>query len=89
MPKIKPRSKRQTLSKRHSIEKKIGRHNQKMRRLAKRYPEARKKMKKDLGVPHLCPLKEELIKKYEEARLQKQQEKLMAKEAKKTEKKAN
>ena len=46
MPRQKPRSRRQTLHKKHSIEKKIGQHKQKMRRLAKKHPEIRKKLKK-------------------------------------------
>ncbi|BFU23001.1 GTP-binding protein [Entamoeba histolytica] len=83
MARSKPRNKRQTLSKKHSIEKKIGRHNQKMRRLAKKFPEARKKLKKEPGVPHLYPFKEELIHKYENALKKKQEDKIAARDARK------
>ena len=83
MPRQKPKSKRQTLHKKHAIEKKVGQHKQKMRKLAKKYPEIRKKLKKDPGVPHLLANKEELIKKYENALRKKEEEKLAAKEQRK------
>lgn len=83
MPRQKPRSRRQTLHKKHSIEKKIGQHKQKMRRLAKKHPEIRKKLKKDPGVPHLHPLKEEFIQKYENALKRKEEQRLAQKEQRK------
>ena len=84
MPRQKPKSKRQTLHKKHAIEKKVGQHKQKMRKLAKKFPEARRKLKKDPGVPHLYPLKEELIQKYENALRKKEEEKQAQREQKKS-----
>ncbi|ELP88358.1 hypothetical protein EIN_227910 [Entamoeba invadens IP1] len=86
MPKIKPKNHHQKLSKKHSIEKKIGQHNQKMRRLAKKFPEIRRKIKTDPGVPHLCALKEQLVEKYENALKRKVEAKEQAREAAKAKK---
>ena len=81
MAKLKQRSKRQTLHKKHAIEKKVRAHNRKMRKLAKEIPESRRLKKKDPGVPHLYPFKEELVRHYEQARERKLEEKREAKEA--------
>ncbi|KAL7713488.1 GTP-binding protein [Entamoeba marina] len=73
MPKVRPKNKRQKLSKKHAIEKKIAQHNKKMKKLAKQFPESRRKIKKDPGIPHLYPFKEDLIRKYEAATNRKEQ----------------
>ncbi|KAJ2891756.1 hypothetical protein MKZ38_000002 [Zalerion maritima] len=57
----KPRSKRGTVRLRHKIEKKSAAKQRKDRKLAKKDPTWRSKLKKDPGIPNLFPYKEKLL----------------------------
>ncbi|KAH7326583.1 nucleolar GTP-binding protein 2 [Stachybotrys elegans] len=82
----KPKSKRSTSRLRHKIEKKSAAKQRKDRKLAKKNPEWRSKLKKDPGIPNLFPYKEKLLEEIEEKRLRKaeaaQRRKELAKAAK-------
>ncbi|KAF5569607.1 nuclear GTP-binding protein [Fusarium phyllophilum] len=70
----KPKSKRTPVRLRHKIEKASAAKQKKERKLAKRNPEWRSKLKKDPGIPNLFPYKEKLLQEIEENRLKKAEE---------------
>ena len=59
---------------RHKIEKASAAKQRKQRKLAKKNPEWRSKLKKDPGIPNLFPYKEKLLEEIEEKRLRKAEE---------------
>ncbi|TWU77995.1 hypothetical protein ED733_006138 [Metarhizium rileyi] len=65
----KPKSKRSTTRLRNKIEKASVAKQRKQRKLAKKNPEWRSKLKKDPGIPNLFPYKEKLLQEIEEKRL--------------------
>ncbi|KAI5466699.1 P-loop containing nucleoside triphosphate hydrolase protein [Mariannaea sp. PMI_226] len=70
----KPKSKRGTTRLRHKIEKASAAKQRKERKLAKKNPEWRSKLKKDPGIPNLFPYKEKILQEIEEKRLKKAEE---------------
>ncbi|KAF4340048.1 nuclear GTPase [Fusarium beomiforme] len=70
----KPKSKRTPVRLRHKIEKASAAKQKKERKLAKKNPEWRSKLKKDPGIPNLFPYKEKLLQEIEENRLKKVEE---------------
>ncbi|KAF4122529.1 nuclear GTP-binding protein [Geosmithia morbida] len=82
----KPKSKRGTTRLRHKIQKASASKQRKDRKLAKKNPEWRTKLKKDPGIPNLFPYKEKLLEEIEQKRLKKieetQKRREMAKAAK-------
>ncbi|TPX16708.1 uncharacterized protein E0L32_003649 [Thyridium curvatum] len=82
----KPKSKRTPVRLRHKIEKASAAKQRKQKKLAKKNPEWRSKLKKDPGIPNLFPYKERLLHQIEETKMRKQEEaqrrKEMAKAAK-------
>ncbi|PKS06417.1 hypothetical protein jhhlp_007165 [Lomentospora prolificans] len=76
----KPKSKRGTSRLRHKIEKKSAAKQRKDRKLAKKNPEWRSKLKKDPGIPNSFPYKEKVLQEIEENRLRKQEEAARRKE---------
>ncbi|KAJ9157732.1 Ribosome biogenesis GTP-binding protein [Pleurostoma richardsiae] len=70
----KPKSKRTPVRLRHKIEKKSAAKQRKDRKLAKKNPEWRTKLKKDPGIPNLFPYKDKLLKEIEETRERKKEE---------------
>lgn len=77
----KPMSKRTPVRLRNKIEKKSRAKQRKDRKLAKKNPEWRSKLKKDPGIPNLFPYKERLLQQIEEAKIQKQEDLRRRKEA--------
>jgi len=69
-----PKSKRTTTRLRHKIEKSSAAKQRKQRKLAKKNPEWRSKLKKDPGIPNSFPFKEKLLHQIEENRLRRQEE---------------
>ncbi|PHH74932.1 hypothetical protein CDD80_2743 [Ophiocordyceps camponoti-rufipedis] len=67
----KPKSKRGTTRLRHKIEKASAAKQRKQRKLAKKNPEWRSKLKKDPGIPNMFPYKERLLEEMEQKRLKK------------------
>ncbi|KAJ4130710.1 nuclear GTP-binding protein nug1 [Fusarium equiseti] len=82
----KPKSKRTPVRLRHKIQKASAAKQKKERKLAKKNPEWRTKLKKDPGIPNLFPYKEKLLQEIEENRIKKaemaQKRKELAKAAK-------
>ncbi|KAF7544076.1 hypothetical protein G7Z17_g10236 [Cylindrodendrum hubeiense] len=82
----KPTSKRGTTRLRQKIVKASAAKQKKLRKLGKKNPEWRSKLKKDPGIPNLFPYKEKVLQEIEEARLKKaddaKKRKEMAKAAK-------
>ncbi|TFB04075.1 Nuclear GTP-binding protein NUG1 [Trichoderma ghanense] len=82
----KPKSKRTTTRLRNKIQKASAAKQRKDRKLAKKNPEWRSKLKKDPGIPNLFPYKERVLEEIEQKRAQKAEEaqrrKEMAKAAK-------
>ncbi|KAK3902211.1 P-loop containing nucleoside triphosphate hydrolase protein [Staphylotrichum tortipilum] len=70
----KPKSKRTTVRLRHKIEKASAAKQRKAKKLAKKNPEWRSKLKKDPGIPNLFPYKEKLLHQIEEERIRKKEE---------------
>ncbi|KAM3550381.1 hypothetical protein MY1884_008276 [Beauveria asiatica] len=70
----KPNSKRGTSRLRHKIVKASAAKQRKDRKLAKKNPEWRPKLKKDPGIPNLFPYKEKLLQEIEEKRMKKLEE---------------
>ncbi|KAF5021400.1 hypothetical protein F66182_6549 [Fusarium sp. NRRL 66182] len=70
----KPKSKRTPVRLRHKIEKASAAKQKKERKLAKKNPEWRSKLKKDPGIPNLFPYKEKLLQEIAENRLKKAEE---------------
>ncbi|ROT36958.1 hypothetical protein SODALDRAFT_298678 [Sodiomyces alkalinus F11] len=69
-----PKSKRQPARLRHKIEKASAAKQRKQKKLAKKNPEWRSKLKKDPGIPNLFPYKEKMLQEIEEKRARKQEE---------------
>ncbi|RDA93078.1 hypothetical protein CP533_4073 [Ophiocordyceps camponoti-saundersi (nom. inval.)] len=67
----KPKSKRGTTRLRHKIEKASAAKQRKQRKLAKKNPEWRSKLKKDPGIPNSFPYKERLLEEMEQKRMMK------------------
>nr|CEL73802.1 TPA: GTPase domain containing protein [Toxoplasma gondii VEG] len=62
MVKIKKNSKRQKLSQKYNIEKKVREHRRKMRKTAKQTGgPVRKKHRRDPGIPNSCPFKQDIL----------------------------
>ncbi|KAF4961812.1 hypothetical protein FSARC_10062 [Fusarium sarcochroum] len=70
----KPKSKRTPVRLRHKIQKASAAKQKKDRKLAKKNPEWRSKLKKDPGIPNLFPYKEKLLQEIEENRLKRAEE---------------
>jgi len=70
----KPNSKRTTTRLRNKIQKASAAKQRKERKLAKKNPEWRSKLKKDPGIPNLFPYKEKLLEEIEQKRLKKAEE---------------
>ncbi|GAB1311101.1 nuclear GTP-binding protein nug1 [Madurella fahalii] len=70
----KPKSKRTPVRLRHKIEKASAAKQRKQRKLAKKNPEWRSKLKKDPGIPNLFPYKEKLLHQIEEDRARRKEE---------------
>ncbi|KAK3945321.1 P-loop containing nucleoside triphosphate hydrolase protein [Diplogelasinospora grovesii] len=70
----KPKSKRTPVRLRHKIEKASAAKQRKQRKLAKKNPEWRTKLKKDPGIPNLFPYKEKLLHQIEEDRVRRKEE---------------
>ncbi|KAJ4295867.1 nuclear GTP-binding protein nug1 [Collariella sp. IMI 366227] len=77
----KPKSKRTPTRLRHKIEKASAAKQRKARKLAKKNPEWRSKLKKDPGIPNLFPYKEKLLAQIEEDRTRRKDEAQRRKEA--------
>jgi len=76
----KPKSKRQPVRLRHKIEKASAAKQRKARKIAKKNPEWKSKMKKDPGIPNLFPYKDRILAEVEEQRRKKEEEKARLKE---------
>ncbi|KAI9367327.1 P-loop containing nucleoside triphosphate hydrolase protein [Aspergillus egyptiacus] len=74
MVKLGKNSKRTPVRLRHKIEKASAAKQRKMRKLAKKNPEWRSKIKKDPGIPNLFPHKEKMLQEIEERRRLKAEE---------------
>ncbi|KAL4879566.1 P-loop containing nucleoside triphosphate hydrolase protein [Aspergillus karnatakaensis] len=74
MVKLGKNSKRTPVRLRHKIEKASAAKQKKQRKLAKKNPEWRSKIKKDPGIPNLFPHKEKMLHEIEERRRQKAEE---------------
>ncbi|KIW06827.1 uncharacterized protein PV09_02507 [Verruconis gallopava] len=70
----KPKSKRQPVRLRHKIEKASAAKHRKNRKLAKKDPTWRTRLKKDPGIPNLFPYKEKLLQEIEEKKRLKEEE---------------
>lgn len=85
-PGAEPKSKRTTTRLRNKIQKASAAKQRKDRKLAKKNPEWRSKLKKDPGIPNLFPYKEKMLEEIEQKRAKKAEEfqrrKEMAKAAK-------
>jgi len=77
-------SKRQSLHKKHKVEKKIAEHHRKLRKAARDHPNI-SKSKKDPGIPNLWPFKEEMLHKIEMAKQKATDEKKRKRELRKVE----
>ncbi|KAF2189506.1 hypothetical protein K469DRAFT_658402 [Zopfia rhizophila CBS 207.26] len=82
----KPKSKRVTVRLRHKIEKASAAKQRKARKLAKKNPEWRSKIKKDPGIPNLFPYKDKILQEIEEKRRLKEEENARRREMAKTQK---
>jgi len=69
-----PKSKRQPVRLRHKIEKASAAKQKKGRKLAKKNPEWRSRLKKDPGIPNLFPYKDKILAEIEEGRRRKAEE---------------
>ncbi|EGS17979.1 putative GTP binding protein [Thermochaetoides thermophila DSM 1495] len=76
----KPTSKRKTTRLRAKISKRAAEKKRKERKLARKNPEWRSKLKKDPGIPNLFPYKERLLQQIEEERIRRKEELLRKKE---------
>ncbi|KAI9844210.1 MAG: hypothetical protein M1837_005716 [Sclerophora amabilis] len=74
MVRPKPKSKRTPVRLRHKIEKAGAAKQRKQRKLAKKNPEWRSRLKKDPGIPNLFPYKEKILHEIEEKRRRKDEE---------------
>src|ERR1700722_17657288 len=69
-----PKSKRTPVRLRHKIEKASVAKQKKNRKLAKKNPEWRSRLKKDPGIPNLFPYKDKILAEIEEGRRRKAEE---------------
>ncbi|KAL9587296.1 MAG: hypothetical protein Q9212_000343 [Teloschistes hypoglaucus] len=81
----KPKSKRTPVRLRHKIEKASAAKQRKQRKLAKKNPEWRSRLKKDPGIPNLFPYKDRILQQIEEKKRLKEEEILRRREAIKNE----
>ncbi|KEP64879.1 UNVERIFIED_CONTAM: GNL3L/Grn1 GTPase [Hammondia hammondi] len=73
MVKIKKNSKRQKLSQKYNIEKKVREHRRKMRKTAKQTGgPVRKKHRRDPGIPNSCPFKQDILRTIQARKQQKE-----------------
>ncbi|KAI4277140.1 MAG: hypothetical protein LQ337_002013 [Flavoplaca oasis] len=72
----KPKSKRTPVRLRHKIEKASAAKQRKSRKLAKKNPEWRSRLKKDPGIPNLFPYKDKILQQIEEKKRLKEEEAL-------------
>ncbi|KAL8854592.1 MAG: hypothetical protein Q9221_000627 [Calogaya cf. arnoldii] len=72
----KPKSKRTPVRLRHKIEKASAAKQRKTRKLAKKNPEWRSRLKKDPGIPNLFPYKDKILQQIEEKKRLKEEETL-------------
>ncbi|KAK0656347.1 nucleolar GTP-binding protein 2 [Cercophora newfieldiana] len=70
----KPKSKRTPVRLRHKIQKASAAKQRKDKKLAKKNPEWRTKLKKDPGIPNLFPYKEKLLQQIEEDRVRRKED---------------
>ncbi|KAF2428640.1 hypothetical protein EJ08DRAFT_636559 [Tothia fuscella] len=70
----KPKSKRQPVRLRHKIEKASAAKQRKQRKLGKKDPTWRTRLKKDPGIPNLFPFKEKILQEIEQKKLQKEED---------------
>ncbi|KAM0322876.1 hypothetical protein ACHAQA_009217 [Verticillium albo-atrum] len=75
-----PNSKRQPVRLRHKIQKASLAKQRKDKKLGKKNPEWRSKLKKDPGIPNLYPFKEKVLEEIEETRMRKKEEQLKRRE---------
>jgi nuclear GTP-binding protein len=71
---LEPKSKRVSVRLRHSIQKASAAKQRKDRKLGKKNPEWKSRLKKDPGIPNLFPYKDRILAEIEEARVRKQEE---------------
>ncbi|KAL8782501.1 MAG: hypothetical protein Q9213_005340 [Squamulea squamosa] len=76
----KPKSKRTPVRLRHKIEKASAAKQRKTRKLAKKNPEWRSRLKKDPGIPNLFPYKAKILQQIEEKKRLKEEESLRRRE---------
>ncbi|KAL8716482.1 MAG: hypothetical protein Q9225_006192 [Loekoesia sp. 1 TL-2023] len=76
----KPKSKRTPVRLRHKIEKASAAKQRKQRKLAKKNPEWRTRLKKDPGIPNLFPYKDQILQQIEEKKRLKDEESLRRRE---------
>ncbi|KAL8666599.1 MAG: hypothetical protein Q9202_001397 [Teloschistes flavicans] len=81
----KPKSKRTPVRLRHKIEKASAAKQRKQRKLAKKNPEWRSRLKKDPGIPNLFPYKDRILHQIEEKKRLKEEDLLKKREASKNE----
>ncbi|KAL8736266.1 MAG: hypothetical protein Q9166_000421 [cf. Caloplaca sp. 2 TL-2023] len=80
----KPKSKRTPVRLRHKIEKASAAKQRKTRKLAKKNPEWRSRLKKDPGIPNLFPYKDKILQQIEEKKRLKEEEALIRREESKS-----
>ncbi|KAK6344482.1 hypothetical protein TWF696_008118 [Orbilia brochopaga] len=83
MVRPKKQSKRVPVRLRHKIEKKVTAKARKDRKLAKKDPTWKSRLKKDPGIPNLFPYKEKMLEEIELAKRQKEEDRLKRREASK------
>ncbi|KAL9600118.1 MAG: hypothetical protein Q9219_003374 [cf. Caloplaca sp. 3 TL-2023] len=76
----KPKSKRTPVRLRHKIEKASAAKQRKQRKLGKKNPEWRTRLKKDPGIPNLFPYKDKILHEIEEKKRSKEEESLRRRE---------
>jgi nuclear GTP-binding protein len=74
-----------TLKLKYAIKKKVNAHNKKARKLAKKNPHLRAKIKKDPGIPNLWPYKEAMLERHAMQQQKLEEKALQQKEARKRE----
>ncbi|EPS42820.1 hypothetical protein H072_3158 [Dactylellina haptotyla CBS 200.50] len=81
MVRPKKQSKRVSVRLRHKIEKKVSAKAKKDRKLAKKDPTWKSRLKKDPGIPNMFPYKEQMLEEIEQAKRDKEEEKIRRREA--------
>ena len=84
----KPKSKRVPVRRRHKIEKASAAKQRKQRKIAKKNPQWRSRLKKDPGVPNLFPYKGEILAEMEESKMKKEEEQMRKRELAKARRRA-